>query len=79
MIGHSFSSSSRAGMIEFVGGPYDGEYGLFDHDRWNGGIAFSIPEQKVTHESSRIGHFRYGFERTYKWNSPPLRTGTEQS
>lgn len=36
MIGLTYSTSHNACIIRFVGGPWDGKTGLFDHDKYDG-------------------------------------------
>ena len=67
MIGQAWSTSLNAGIIRFVGGPNDGQSGLFDFDRYNS-IAFGDMKLKVTDEYQRIGDYLFGYKRSFRWS-----------
>ena len=69
MIGQSYSISQNACMITLVGGPYDGESGLFDHAQWQS-IQFSHCEEKVTHiyKPKPWTPRTYEYERAHAWD-----------
>lgn len=62
-IGHAYSTSPNAGIIRFVGGPHDGDFGLFDHDQMETILFTSQTEPCFVFDIAykRIGHFLYGF------------------
>lgn len=69
MIGQAWSASLNAGMVRLVGGPYDGQSGLYDHNAFDA-IAFCDAQQKVTHEylpADKRRSWDYVFSRSYKW------------
>lgn len=68
MIGQTYSISQNACMITLVGGPYDGESGLFDHSQWQS-IQFSNCEEKVTHiyKPSKVAR-TYMYESAHAWD-----------
>lgn len=53
-------------MIAFVGGPYHGDSGLYDHDHYDT-IAFSDRHEKVTHVYKRMDAFRYYYHEAQHW------------
>ena len=68
MIGQTYSISQNACMITLVGGPYDGESGLFDHSQWQS-IQFSDCKKQVTHiyKPSKVAR-TYMYERAWEWD-----------
>jgi hypothetical protein len=75
MIGQSLSSSQNAIMIQFIGGPHDGECGLFDHGHFDS-IQFADGENKCSwiYEPNKSGpcdrrgwHF-YKLARKYEYS-----------
>lgn len=69
MIGQPYSMSQHCGFIRFVGGPYDGQRGLYDSNRIDA-IGFSHPDQRCTHEYVPVDKGRswdYAFKGTYRW------------
>lgn len=65
-IGQSDSISNNACMILFVGGPYNGEQGLFDSDKADS-ICFSNFEEKTSYSYVPAGPKRYKFDRALYW------------
>lgn len=68
MIGHLYSTSQNACIIRFVGGPYDGQSGLYDHDRFHS-IQFSDARKDQTHVYEPIRSEVYGFVKTVTWDN----------
>ena len=66
MIGQSYSTSQNACMLTLVGGPYDGESGLFDHNQYDS-IQFCNSEKRVTYIYKLYLGREYIFDREFKW------------
>ena len=57
MIGSTYSTSHNACILHLVGGPYDGESGLFDHNGFQS-IQISNAEEKKTYVYKKRGGSR---------------------
>jgi len=68
MIGKAYSTSQRACMIEFVGGPYHGQRGLFDHDNFDA-IISSNAEERRSYSYKREGPQRYYLHDVQQWDN----------
>ena len=73
MIGQSYSISQNASMLTLVGGPYDGERGLFDHSQWQS-IQFSDCKEKVTHiyKPSKVTR-TFAYEGAHAWDEAMIK------
>ena len=69
MIGQSYSTSLRCGMVQFVGGPFDGQSGLYDSNTFDA-IGFCDPAQRVTHDykpEHKGRSWRYIYSGPHHW------------
>ena len=53
-VGQPYSFSPHAGIIRFVGGPNDGDWGLFNHDQYD-----AIRLETACYR--KIGSFLFGY------------------
>lgn len=67
MIGQLYSSSQNACVIKFIDGPYHGQSGLYDHDKYNS-IQFGDSLRARTHVYEPDGPRQFRFSRTLYWN-----------
>lgn len=69
-VGQVYSMSANCGIIKFVGGPYDGRSGLYDHNQYDQ-IAFSHAEERATHSYEPVNRGRsweYKYKGPYHWD-----------
>jgi hypothetical protein len=78
MIGLLYSTSPRACMIRFIGGPYDGQSGLFD-SCYVDQISFSHSDTRVTYNYVPLDKGRpiYRLDRTYRWGRDTSTSGVD--
>ena len=66
MIGRPWSTSPNACVIQFRGGPYDGQRGLFDHDHFDS-IQVSCYGERKTYRYRRSTKCEYTLHDVYGW------------
>jgi hypothetical protein len=70
-VGQAYSTSRDCGSIRFVGGPFDGQCGLYDHNNFSS-IGFADTTEKVTYEytPAAIGRsWDYIYKGPYYWSN----------
>lgn len=69
LLGLTYSTSLNATMIQFIGGPFDGDSGLFD-SAFMDSVQFSDPTERVTHRYVPIqkGLPQYRFDESFLWS-----------
>jgi hypothetical protein len=70
MLGQPYSTSQNCGIVRFVGGPYDGETGLYDHN-WYDSISISSLSEECSHnyEPEKKGRWVYCYVGTHYWGA----------
>ena len=64
--GYAWSTSGNACMIHFRGGPYDGQEGLFGHDRYDS-IQVSCYSERKTYRYRKSASREYTLHDSYGW------------
>jgi len=66
MIGQTYSTSNNACILKFIDGPFDGESGLFVHNKYDS-IQFGDFEKRITYIYKLYCQREYIFDREFKW------------